>query len=713
MVSRLEQALRLAAQGYYLFPLEEDKKTPDSSVSWTRQSTRDPETIKSWFVDRVMGWKRNPNFAIDCGKTGAFVIDVEGVKKGEEKRGDKTLAKLKKEYGLTPTMEVSTPSGGTHYYFENTFGLGCTTGKLGHGIDTRGIGGYVVAPGSYVIDTTYGYEGEYKISKKRERAETDDWVGEKLAFSKPAPRGEKGETISEDDPANIDRAISWLEDVAEHAVEGAGGDHITFATAAKLRDLGCSEETTLQLMLEHWNDECSPPWDADDLERKVQNAFSYGQQATGANSAEAEFDVKAPPPKSAIKLPPFMPKPWDIGRLSRPIPARDWLFSDIALAKKVTVLVAPGGAGKSTLSIEIAISKASGVDFLDMNRHINMERGATWIYNNEDDEEEMNRRAVAAMQHFRIPESALFDEDVNGKDQRPLLFMNSGEDERFRIASKKDGQIRPAAVKAAIKHIQDNNIKLWIVDPLVSTHPANENDNGEMEVIADMYRTIAQTTGCAVILVHHTKKPQDASSDGHEGNMDTLRGASALQGVARIICTFFGMSAKRAKEYNIPDDQRWKYVGLMMAKANMSAATADVRWFEKVGERIGQTAEDIDGEEIGVLRPVKLRKGDNEKLTDNTRALMLDIEAECEGGTKPIKDIAAGLSGSYPMHTGKSPATLERAIRRLFEGGATFDGKDGALSMVEVDSGKLRGPKKLSAIRLRLNLTADEEASLD
>lgn len=584
MNKKLRLALMLAMQGYYLFPLEENSKKPEPGYSWPKRSTRDPEIIKSWFKDRFMGYEQNPNIAIDCRKSDAFVVDVEGAKKGEKKRGDKTLAALKMKYGMTPTMEVSTPSGGVHYYFKNTFELGCTTGALGVGIDTRGIGGYVVAPGSYVIDDVHGYEGAYKIIKRGEMAETDAWLGKALASSKPTPKSEKGATISEDDPANVDRARLWLEDTAEFAVEGAGGDHVTFATAAKLRDLGCSEDTTLRLMLDHWNEECSPPWEADDLERKVANAFSYGRNATGANSIEAEFDVKAAPPKSAIKLPPYTPKEWTKGRQKAPNPLREWLFGDLALAKKVTVLGAPGGAGKSTFSLMMAISKATGRNILDISP---IERGATWIYNNEDDEEEMERRVIAIMQHYGIPEEELFDEDVNGKNQRCLFFMNSGEHDRFRIASKKDGQIRPHAVKAAIEHIRQNNIKLWIVDPLISTHPANENDNNEMEAIADMYRVIAQATGCAIILIHHSKKLQEASSDGHEGNMDTLRGASALQGVARIIATLFGMSSKRAKEFGVPDEMRWKYVGLMMAKANMSAATSEIRWFEKIGERIG------------------------------------------------------------------------------------------------------------------------------
>jgi len=707
MASKLEQALKLAMQGFYLFPLEENSKVPEAGYAWGHRSTVDAETIKGWFKDRVMGWERDPNIAIDCGKSGLYVIDVD-VKEG--KTGDKTLAKLKKEYGLTPTLEARTPTGGLHLIYRNTEGLGCTAGALGNGLDTRGIGGYIVAPGSYLVDEKKGIDGAYVWNKKREIADLDPWLGEKLAAYKFVSRKEKGATISEDDPASVDRALDWLKNTAKHAVEGDNGDHITYATAAKLRDLGCGEETTLALMLEHWNDECSPPWDPEDLERKVANAFSYGRKATGESSAEAEFGNE-PPPKEAMRHLPLTPAPFSLNFDVNQLPLRDWVFDDLALAKKVTVIGAPGGAGKSTFTIEMALSKATGRNLLDMSP---IEAGAVWVYNNEDDLEEMQRRFGAAMQHFGIPVSDLYGTDLETGDQLCRLFVNSGEDERFRIAVRKDGHICPAAVKTVIKRIRQHNIKLWIVDPLISTHPANENDNNEIEMIGDMYRHIAQATDCAIVLVHHSKKLQEADSTGHEGNMDTLRGASALSGVARIIATLFGMSERRAKEFGVQDDQRWRYVGLMMAKANMGVVTGEIRWFEKLGEKIGQSGDNPDGEEVGVLRPARLKKTSNDEVSEAARAMLLDIEAECEGGTKTVREIAEGLSASYAMHLGKNVKTLERAIRRMFEEGIkSYEGKRGTLTMVEVPSGKTRGPKTVFAIRLRLPLSPEQEAGLD
>lgn len=706
MASKLEQALKLAMNGYYLFPLGENSKMPEAGYPWKHRSTTDPDTIKGWFVDKFMGYEHNPNIGIDCGKSGLYVVDVD-VKEG--KRGDKTIAALEKKHGLTPTLESVTPTGGRHLLYKNTKELCNTAEKLGAGIDTRGVGGFIVAPGSEIDGNVY------KFVNKKKVAELDEWIGEALHEHRFKPNKDKGDTITEDDAADIQRAITWLQKNAEPAIEGEGGDHVTYATAAKLRDLGCSEDTTLELMLEHWNDECDPPWDADDLAYKVKNAFRYGQSATGASSPEADFEDKAIPAsmkkqkearKAAGGALRFLEK-FDVNK----IPRREWVFGFLALARKVTLLVAPAGAGKSTLTLSIAISKATGRNILGLEPR---GRGRVWVYNNEDDMEEMQRRIGAIMQHYGIPMEELFDEDVR-HDQKCYLAVTSGEDRPLRIARRGDaGEIKSVDTKQIIADIKEHDVKLLIVDPFSETHEADENDNKQIQEVAKLYRKIAWETGCAVFLVHHTKKLDIASSDGHDGNLDTVRGASSLGGVARLVLTFFTMSKVRAKAFGVPESEHKKYVGLSVAKANMSADSGDTIWFEKLGEKIGAVEWDDDGEEVGVLRPVKLSRDNTEKLKAVNRELLYDIESACDGETILVSALAQDLVSHFPMQQGKQAKSLEKAILRMFDHGEqSHFAKSHRLELVERDSTKARGPRKVAAIRCvptqAQNTPAEEE----
>ena len=83
-----------------------------------------------------------------------------------------------------------------------------------------------------------------------------------------------------------------------------------------------------------------------------------------------------------------------------------------------------------------------------------------------------------------------------------------------------------------------------------------------------MFRDIARSGNCSVLLVHHTAKPPQGTSDGHAGNMNTARGASALVGVARVVQTLFGMSETDAQQNGISRDDRHQYLRLDDAKAN-------------------------------------------------------------------------------------------------------------------------------------------------
>jgi hypothetical protein len=77
---------------------------------------------------------------------GLVVIDVD-VKDLID--GRETLQALGAQLGRLPaTLTVQSPSGGLHLYFVALSPVGNSAGLLGPAIDTRGDGGYVVAPGS-------------------------------------------------------------------------------------------------------------------------------------------------------------------------------------------------------------------------------------------------------------------------------------------------------------------------------------------------------------------------------------------------------------------------------------------------------------------------------------------------------------------------------------------------------------------------------------
>ncbi len=138
-ITQHDCAISYAAIGWPVFPVKPDK-TPYTAKGF-KAATTDMKQIDDW-------WRIWPDadIGIPTGQaSGLTVIDID-----PRHGGDASISELDEEIGgLPPTAEATTPSGGGHLVFKNPshVRIGNSAGKLGKGIDVRGEGGYVVAPG--------------------------------------------------------------------------------------------------------------------------------------------------------------------------------------------------------------------------------------------------------------------------------------------------------------------------------------------------------------------------------------------------------------------------------------------------------------------------------------------------------------------------------------------------------------------------------------
>ena len=236
------------------------------------------------------------------------------------------------------------------------------------------------------------------------------------------------------------------------------------------------------------------------------------------------------------------------------LPRRQWLMGHWLLRGEVTAIIAPGGTGKSTIGNTIALCLASGQPLLGKPLH----RGpqAVWIFNLEDGTDELERQLSAA---------CLFH-DIVPDDCRDRLHLDSGLVQPLcTVLEDRDGFALAEDVFAQLAAtIRDRQIATVIVDPFVSSHAVQENSNGAIDAIAKRWKRLAQETGCAVVLVHHTKK-----MGGREVTAEDGRGAIALRDAARIVLPINPMSEKEAEELGIADPAlRRSLVRIDTGKAN-------------------------------------------------------------------------------------------------------------------------------------------------
>jgi hypothetical protein len=256
----------------YLFPLAKLSKSPPLlKKNLSDNCSNDPAQLRAW--DRCFP---SCNWGIALRRSGLIVADIDTSK---EKSGRATFELLDMLNTWPKTSRVKTPSGGFHLYYRGQ-----------HVMKVNGFGPAVDSP-NYVVCPGMRVDGgkSYSYANSRSRAEAPTWFYETLALKDRAPNA--AEIVVElDQPHHVAWAIDYLLHDAPLAVEGEGGEFRTMLTAMNLRDNGISEVTARELILEHYNERCSPPWDLEGLTQKVANGYAYASlRPIGGCTAEADF----------------------------------------------------------------------------------------------------------------------------------------------------------------------------------------------------------------------------------------------------------------------------------------------------------------------------------------------------------------------------------------------------------------------------------------
>jgi hypothetical protein len=237
------------------------------------------------------------------------------------------------------------------------------------------------------------------------------------------------------------------------------------------------------------------------------------------------------------------------------ITRRQWLYGSHYVRGFVTATVAPGGSGKSSLVLAECVAIALGRSLLG---HEPQERARVFYFNGEDPIEETERRLAGVIQHY----------DIDPADLEGRFFYASGRDSPLLIAKQdRTGQtITEPILDKLIAEGRAQGIGLIVVDPFVSTHGVSENDNGAIDAVVKRgWGRVAQELGCAVELVHHTRKTYGVATTAEDG-----RGAVALHAAARSVRTLNRPTRAECPKLAIPEESVGRYLRLERGKANMA-----------------------------------------------------------------------------------------------------------------------------------------------
>ncbi|MDO9338470.1 MAG: AAA family ATPase [Caulobacter sp.] len=348
-----------------------------------------------------------------------------------------------------------------------------------------------------------------------------------------------------------------------------GGDVSPAQAAEWLRKrLGLIEESVL-----------APEFVSNMLERqRLKAAEAHGVQENRADvPAGPASDI--PPPRSVGSQAGLIePKPF-VWRDPSTLPRRGWLYGKHFVRKFCSTTIAPGGVGKSSLTITEALAMVTGRPILG----VKVKRPLrVWLFNGEDPQEEIELRIQAGMLHFGITPEEIGDR----------LNILSGRDVPLIVASHdgKSVKVDEDVCKQLETVMLREKIDLLVLDPLVSIHTVPENDNPSMALVLARLGRLASVTNAGVEVVHHSRKTNGNATTAEDG-----RGASSIQGAVRSLRVLNRMSSTEANTFNIPNDERVRLFCVTDGKANLSPMSTKADWHRIVGTPLGNAGKDEEG----------------------------------------------------------------------------------------------------------------------
>jgi archaellum biogenesis ATPase FlaH len=443
-MSVLQTALSYAKQDIRVIPIKQGEKRPPMQ-GWQNAATSDPTTIRTWFEGQFK----------DCGlgiATGEFrnryliVIDIDD---RPEFSGSDTLKDLEQLHGQLPdTVEVITGSGGRHIYFLTDAPIrNEASGKLGQGIDVRGIGGQVLAPPTV-----------------HPNGKTYEWVeGKTIANTPPADMPLwmvliLTEKHTDDIPMTYESTTNILTE------EGPASRYCAATTWPELlRADGWTQAHTDRTGETHWvrpgkdtreGTSATTGWQGKDILKVFTTSIPglpagaytrFGYTAAMHHNGDRSAFAKKLLQEGNALIPVEQPTKTDNILINwqefwtQSFPEEDWLIKPLIPRNQLVVIFAPGGTGKSLLALYIAAGLATGRDIFgiehepisvlymdyEMQQAQLYERLTAMGYNNHTDLTRLHYASLPPIASLDTPEGAKEVCDLARTCQAELVIIDT------------------------------------------------------------------------------------------------------------------------------------------------------------------------------------------------------------------------------------------------------------------------------------------------
>lgn len=270
-------------------------------------------------------------------------------------------------------------------------------------------------------------------------------------------------------------------------------------------------------------------------------------------------------------------------------PKRKFLHGTDVVRGAVTILVAPGGRGKTSFLAAMALACASDRPLLGQKIFGGPHR--VLFINGEDSIHELNRRFTAAIMHYGLKRAALANLAVIGAEAGALNLVQ-GDKGQYRL--------NPSGWQELLHHLDEYHPDIVFMDPYSKLYGGvSTNDNAAATLVMGEFTRVAAERDLAFVAAHHASKNTDVK------NAEAAMGGAMTMNLARVGLSIEPISQSRAPELGISPMDAASYFELHHTKQNMAAASSNGRLCRLVSVILPNAEPPVypEGDKVAVVEP--------------------------------------------------------------------------------------------------------------
>jgi RecA-family ATPase len=265
----------------------------------------------------------------------------------------------------------------------------------------------------------------------------------------------------------------------------------------------------------------------------------------------------------------FFSREWSPVRFSDNPSPIEMIVTGMIPKSVVGIVYSSGGAGKSTLILDMATRIALSDDYPVTWLNETLTGGSVVILTAEDPDEVLNHRYIGIVNSVtaELSSACTIDmHDVRIAVEKKLKIVSTF-GIRSQLFTMRDGELKPTKFFVQFRDYLKklNSLQLIVIDTKTRFSPAEEEGNVITSDEIAYYEYLTRETGATILLLHHTNK---ISRNGSQDGQQAYRGSTALFDTSRVSFFLRPLTAKEIAKEEIDPEISDEYFYLENSKNN-------------------------------------------------------------------------------------------------------------------------------------------------